>query len=114
MNGQSEAMVKMRGVTMAGASQFFARNLLHPVADETGIAGTFDIDLPVAVGMPDGWLDPAAGAGAAAPPPPPAPPMLTPAALAKAVETLGLKLETRRGPVEYLVVESADRTPTAN
>ncbi len=100
---------------MADVSHNLSLQMFRPVVDETGMAGKYDIDLPVSVGMPDGWLDPAPGANmGAGPPPPPPPPTHAPASIAKAVEGLGLKLETRRGLVEYLVVDSADRVPTAN
>lgn len=114
MDGPASAVIRMRGVTMADVSQNLSRQMSRPVVDETGIAGKYDIDLPVSVGMPDGWLDPVGGPGVAGPPPPPPPPTLGPAAIGKAVEQLGLKLETRRGPVEYLMVDSAQRAPTGN
>jgi uncharacterized protein (TIGR03435 family) len=115
MDGPASAVISMRGVTMADMSHNLSLRMFRPVVDETGIAGKYDIDLAVSVGMPDGWLDPAPGANVSAgPPPPPPPPTLSPAAIAKAVEQLGLKLETRRGPVAYLVVDSADRVPTGN
>jgi len=112
MEGPDTVVLRMRGVTMAAVSKYVSRTLTRPVVDETGIAGKYDIDLPVSVGMPDGWLNPQGGAGAGTAPPPP--PTLSPAAIGKAVEQLGLKLETRRGPVDRLVVESADRVPTGD
>jgi uncharacterized protein (TIGR03435 family) len=115
MEGPASAVIRMRGATMAEMSHNLSLQMFRLVVDETGIAGKYDIDLPVSVGMPDGWLDPAPGANmGAGPPPPPPPPTLSPAVIAKAVEQLGLKLETRRGPVAYLVVDSADRVPTGN
>jgi len=115
VDGPTTAVLRMRAVTMAALCHHLSSQLRLPVADETGIEGKYDIDLPVQLGMPDGWLDPPPGANmSAGPPPPPPPPTLAPAALAKAVEQLGLKLEARRGPVEQLVVESADRVPTEN
>lgn len=115
LDGPGSAVIRMRGVTMADVSQNLSRRMSRPVVDETGIAGKYDIDLPVSVGMPDGWLDPPPGAAmGGGPPPPPLPPTLAPAAIAKALEQFGLKLETRRGTVEYLVVDSADRVPTGN
>ncbi len=115
LDGPTTAVLRMRAVTVAALCHHFSLLLRLPVVDETGIEGKYDIDLPVQLGMPDGWLDPPPGANmGAGPPPPPPPPTLTPATLAKAVEQMGLKLETRQGPVEYLVVESADRVPTEN
>ena len=115
LDGPTAAVLRMRAVTMAAICHHFSLQLRLPVVDETGIQGKYDVDLAVHLGMPDGWLDPPPGANmSAGPPPPPPPPTLAPAMLAKAVEQLGLKLESRRGRVEYLVVESADRVPTEN
>jgi uncharacterized protein (TIGR03435 family) len=67
------------------------------IVDKTGLSGTFDIDLT--------WTpEPAATAGGPAPAPSEG------ASLFTAIqEQLGLKLDAQRGPVEMLVIGSAER-----
>jgi uncharacterized protein (TIGR03435 family) len=65
----------------------------YQVVDRTGLAGSFDIDLKWTPEDNDG----------------------TGASLFTAIqEQLGLRLEPGKGPVETLVVEHAERTPTQN
>jgi len=96
------------------------RRLLRPVVDKTGLTGTYDFDLtylpdePVRnrstleTGTTDGSQSPAGQVGVAdsadaAP------------NLFAAIETqLGLRLESRKGPVQVLVVDRVNRTPTGN
>ena len=75
----------------------------RPVVDKTGLSGRYDFDLEWA---PDetqfGGDVPPAGTTATSPP------------LFEAMQQeLGLKLEATRGPVDALVVDTAER-PTAN
>ena len=72
----------------------------RPVVDETGLAGTFDIDLQWTPGVD------APGAGNA-------PVESGPSVFTALQEQLGLKLESARGPVEVLVIDSVER-PTSN
>ena len=66
--------------------------LSYPITNETGLTGKFDLSLKYV-------RDDADGEG--------------PTVYAALEEQLGLKLETRRGPVEVLVIDSAER-PRAN
>ena len=66
----------------------------RPVVDRTGLTGTYDFDLRFA----------AAGLGAASPDAPNLPSIFT-----AIQEQLGLKLETSRGPVEMVVIDSVER-----
>jgi uncharacterized protein (TIGR03435 family) len=82
-----------RNVTMEMlAAQLASRVLIRPVVDRTGITGKFDIDL---TWTPDESADPGLSIFAAL------------------EEQLGLKLETRKGPVDVLVIDRVDR-PSAN
>ena len=70
----------------------------RPVIDVTGLKGTYDIRLEFAetrsaFGAPDPQ---------------------TPELFTALTEQLGLRLESRRGPVVVLVVDSALRQPTEN
>lgn len=81
----------------------------RPVFDRTGLTGVYDYEIQVTPPRP--LLNPAAGGAALT-----APGATTPAApldegpsMADALRELGLKLESQRGPVEYLVVDSIER-----
>lgn len=83
--------------------------LSRPVLDQTGRPGEYDFDLRW---TPDTYSPPGAGA------PPeerlaPSPDPNGPTIFTALQEQLGLKLESRKGPVEMLVIEHADR-PSAN
>jgi uncharacterized protein (TIGR03435 family) len=79
------------GVEFSQLTNLMANEFARPVTDRTGLSGLFDWELKWA------WSADADG----------------PALLTAFEEQLGLKLETGRGPVEVLVIESAER-PTPN
>ena len=81
--------------TMASFARTLEFDVDRPVVDMTGLTGTYDIRLEFAEakGSPD----------------PQAPELFT-----ALTEQLGLRLESRRGPVVVLVVDSALRQPTEN
>ena len=91
--------VSTKGVELSN----FVRNLGGMtgrfVIDKTGLTGPYDLDLQ--------WTpDPAAAGGPPQGPPGPG----DGASLFAAIqEQLGLKLEAKRGPVELLVLDSAER-----
>lgn len=81
------------GLSMAGLAGFLAKQLGRPVTDNTGLTGTYDVRLE--------WA-PELGADS------------TVGSIFSAVqEQLGLKLETAKGSVDAIVVESVAR-PSAN
>jgi len=85
----------------------------RPVIDQTGIKGDYDIQLQWAPQQGPGTMpmepnDGNPGGGAAAPPEPSGPSIFT-----ALKEQLGLKLESTKGPVEYVVVDHVER-PTEN
>ena len=82
-----------------------ARFTRTPVLDQTAIPGIFDVKLDWAR---DTSL-PSAAPNATAPEPADGP------SLTEAVQKqLGLKLEKRKGPVDVLIVDHAEKTPLAN
>jgi uncharacterized protein (TIGR03435 family) len=89
-----------RKITIERLASTLAINVNRPVVDRTSLTGLFDIDLRW---MPDymPFLPPGA-------PPPPtdpnAPPLFT-----ALQEQLGLKLESTRGPVDVLVIDSVEK-----
>jgi uncharacterized protein (TIGR03435 family) len=78
----------------------------HSVQDQTGLKGVFDFTLE--------WEPDAESIGADGAPAPSAD-VRTGASLITAIqEQLGLKLEARKGPVEVLVIDHIESTPTEN
>lgn len=86
-------------MTMSNLTRFLSNDAGRPVIDETGLPGRYKISLDyqrdqLSTSAPEG------------------PPGATLAAALQ--EQLGLKLESRKGPIEMLVVDRAEKTPTAN
>jgi len=99
-------------VSMASLTPTLSNLLGRTVIDKTGFTGTFDVDLQFA---PDQALavlpppGPPGAPGATAPATDPAGPSIFTAIQ----EQLGLKLDSGKGPVEVLVIDSVEK-PTEN
>jgi len=87
--------------TMANFARTLESDVDRPVIDMTGLEGTYDIRLEFASAPPIAF--------APGSPDPQAPELFT-----ALTEQLGLKLESARGPVPVLVVDSVSRQPTEN
>jgi len=111
--------------TMEQVAASLDRFVDRPVVDQTGVTGTFKLtlDIPMAdllaaarasglnVPTPGGGAGfGGAGAGPAAGPSDPAGGSST--TILKSVEKMGLKLEPRKGSVQYLVIDRLEKTPT--
>ena len=83
-------------ISMPSLAEFLTRHLGHPVMDETGYKGTFDIDVKVSS---DDMLR-----RVSSDPDPSGFPTVS-----GAMRELGIKLELVKGPVEMLVIDSIDR-----
>ncbi len=123
-NGAFMARMSPQGLHLQGTSDLdglanmLSRQENRPVINQTGITGTYQIDLdftPTGNGMMrmnsgPKMTDDHAPDGAAAPDaPPPAPTLFT-----ALQEQLGLKLEAQKGPIEILVIDSASKSPVGN
>ena len=93
------------GLTMAGVAKLLVPMVARNVIDQTGLSGYFDGDFDFSLELP---------------PPPPPPGIPNPWAREQFLsvftvfpEQLGLKLDSRRGPVDVLVIDSAEH-PTEN
>ena len=96
-----------QGATLAQLTEFLSKELREPVVDRTGLTGRFNYFLNIEPyfteemrksGGPDGG-----------PPPDGA------SIVATAIQgQLGLKLESKKAPVEMIVVEHAEKAPTEN
>jgi uncharacterized protein (TIGR03435 family) len=102
-------------LTMAQVASFIGSGLDRPVHDFTRLKRTYDIDLSWA---PDPTIDRPPGPNsfaAATPPSGLTGPDLPTANLFTALrESLGLKLEARKEPVETLVIDHVERVPIEN
>jgi uncharacterized protein (TIGR03435 family) len=115
------ARMQINKATIAQFADMLSNMLDRPVVDQTGIEGNYDIALDVsmeemvgmkrmAVGAPMMGGPGGPGGGEHGPASDAAPA----ASIFSAVQTLGLKLEPKKGPVERIVVEKADKVPTEN
>ncbi len=95
-----------RKQTMLNLVTLLSAEFGRPVIDKTGLTGDYDYVLEYLT------QGPAASIGAQAPA---APDVLETPSLQSAVQDqLGLRLESKRGPIEVLVVDRGEKTPTAN
>ena len=85
-------------VTMQRFAEFLTDEAGRPVVDKTGLNGSYDLTL-------DWAADNSATANEGA---------TGPSLFTALQEQLGLKLESTKGPVETIVVDHAERTPTEN
>jgi uncharacterized protein (TIGR03435 family) len=104
INGQAKITVQQ--ATMRELAAELERRLGVPVRDETQRTDKFDFAVkfsPEGMNGPGGQLVPAATA------------VDTPEDIFSALQSdIGLKLESKRGPVEVIVVDHAEKVPTAN
>jgi uncharacterized protein (TIGR03435 family) len=109
--------LKAPSATLANVAEAISRFTERPVVDMTGIQGQYDFDLVFApettrgmrtlVGPPP----PGAGAGEGGPSEAPAEPA---GSIFDAVQQYGLKLDPRKAPLEIIVVDHVEKTPTEN
>jgi uncharacterized protein (TIGR03435 family) len=94
-------------ISIAEFARVLSIVVARPVVDRTGFTGTFDADLAFLPDQATSGL-PNPGPGLLPPPDPTAVTIFT-----ALQEQLGLKLDSDKGPVEVLIIESVDR-PTEN
>jgi uncharacterized protein (TIGR03435 family) len=96
-----------KGATMDQLVQFISRELRNPVVDQTGLTGRFDYFLDIAPYFTEEMLR--AGGPGGGPPPDAA------GIVAQAIQAqLGLKVESKKVPVEMLVIDRIEKAPTEN
>ena len=82
----------------------------QPVLDRSSLQGLYqfsDVELPLNAGTLEAVRTSALRFGIA-------PPEVPNVSVPKALEPLGLRLERRRAPIEVVVVDKIERTPTDN
>jgi len=102
------------GTTMKSFAAMLSVGVVdRPVVDKTGLTGAYEVALDIS--FEDMWnaagramnARPGGPVGAGAPAPPDS-------IIFQSIGNLGLKLEPRKLPLELLVVDRAEKTPTAN
>jgi uncharacterized protein (TIGR03435 family) len=115
MSSNGATRLQARGATLAGVAGMLSSFMDRPVVDMTGIEGEYDISLEAAaeemVGMKMTVIGSPGPAGGA---PAPAPETAPTASIFTSIQQLGLKLEPRKAPIAYVVVDKADKVPTEN
>jgi uncharacterized protein (TIGR03435 family) len=82
--------IQLKAYTMPEFAKFLTNAMGHPVVDETGLSGAYDITLYLS--MAD----------------------IRTGKIRIAIQQLGLTFENRTGPVKTLVVDKVNKVPTAN
>jgi len=95
------SFVRARAQPLSALVELLSKEFRLPVTDKTGLTGKFDFTLEFAPRVP-GDL------------PSEAPDEAAPNLISAVPQQLGLKLEPKKIPVNILVVDSADQTPTEN
>lgn len=115
MDGSGLLKMDLKGATVATLVDMLGMQVDRPVRDATGLSGTYDIAMEFA---PDPAIMAMKMGGIGQPPPGQAGngPDLNgaPMIFSALTDQLGLKLEPMKGPVEHLVIESVEKTPTEN
>jgi uncharacterized protein (TIGR03435 family) len=120
MNGKMRLVGTQQ--TVSDLAQMLGGQLGRPVVDETGLKGKYDFTLDFTPeqgrgmpgGMPMPMPPPGGGSGGVMAGPAGDNQEGGPTLITAIQEQLGLKLESKKGPVEILVVDHAEKVPTEN
>ena len=118
MNGKLHMV--SRKTTMARLADQLSNNLRNPVVDKTGLTGDYDVDIEFSTeglagvpGLPGGG-PPGGPGGPGIGPGPGGDTNDAPALITAVQEQLGLKLDQKKGPLDLVVVDHAEKTPAEN
>ena len=116
-NGKSMRF-EISGATLAELAEGLTPMADHPIVDMTGLTGKYDVTLEISI---QDLMNAARAAGAAVPAAPAADPSKPAEAasdpggsLFTAIQSLGLKLEPRKSPMTFIVVDHVEKMPTEN
>lgn len=92
-----------KGATIAQLIGFLSREIRLPIVDQTGLVGRYDYFLDINAYVTDEMRNQAG------------PPVEAPSIIANALQAqLGLKVDARKMPLEVLIVDRMEKTPTEN
>ena len=95
-----------KGATLGQMIEFLSRQVRNPIIDQTGLTGRFDYFVDINSYITEEIMK---GAGPGGPPPE------APSIIAQALQSqLGLKLESKKTPMDTVIVDSVEKTPTEN
>ena len=104
--------LEITGATLAELAEGLSPMTDHPVVDMTGLAGKYDMTLDISM---QELMNVARAAGAAVPPPPTGDAASDPGnTVSMAVQAIGLKLDPRKVPTSFIVVDHIEKMPTEN
>jgi uncharacterized protein (TIGR03435 family) len=117
--------IESSSVTMAGLAEDLGQYLDRPVVDRTNLKGRYQVGLDVSMddmrnfmskqGFPGGPPPGDAGGGRGGPNPfAGGGEAESGSSVLESVQRLGLKLDTQKAPVEVIVIDHLERTPTEN
>jgi uncharacterized protein (TIGR03435 family) len=101
--------VEARKVSMANMVESLGRFVDRPVVDMTELKGTYDLDLEYSMDELKALIR---ASGSPVPPLPEVPDGGV--SIMTSLQSVGLKLEARKAPMEILVIDRAEKNPTAN
>ena len=110
----SDGHLEARRSTMKAFADTLSNLLDRPVVDLTGIEGEYDITLEISPDDMAGMRRMAPALPRPAQEAQPAPETTPGASIFTAIQQLGLRLDSRKAPVEFIVVEKVERVPTEN
>jgi uncharacterized protein (TIGR03435 family) len=108
--GYGRDRLEAKKVTLSALAFAVERLLDRPVVDMTGISGTYDFSLEYSWDELRSLVRTSSGGATELPANPDAPGN----SIFTSVAAFGLKLEPRKAPIEVLVVDRIERTPTEN
>ena len=108
--GYGRDRLEAKKVTLSALAVAVERLLDRPVVDMTGIAGTYDFSLEYSWDELRSLVRTSSGGATELPANPDAPGN----SIFTSLAAFGLKLEPRKAPIEVLVVDRIERTPTEN
>jgi uncharacterized protein (TIGR03435 family) len=92
-----------KGATVAQLIVFLSRELRQPIVDQTGLAGRYDYFMDINKYVTDEMRNQ------------PGPPPEAPTIIAQALNSqLGLRVDAKKVPLEVLIIDKIEKTPTEN
>jgi len=118
-DGRLPGLVRIEGhkTTLSRFAIMLSRVLDRPVVDQTRLPGIYDFTLEVGASdlqMKKPGAPPPEAAGGGKGEGGPAPDTAPATSIFSAIQHLGLRLETKKAPLDMIIVEKGERVPTAN
>jgi uncharacterized protein (TIGR03435 family) len=112
MNGQ--AKIACEQCSMAEFLDMLGMQVEKPVVDMTGLKGTYDFSLIFQLELRGGMMGRGPMPPGAGGPPPDSLEESQPALTTAVQEQLGLKLDSKKAPVDLIVIDHVEKTPSEN